>query len=603
VIRILGDGSDLMTPRAATSAPAALPREDLADGPVRAWELGRRLTVPGHVRRDRLDGSGFRCGFVTGDGGIATVHSDHGLRVLADGRDPARHAPEVTFAAPDRAGMVLTTETGMVLRAPDGTDTPLLDSRHLPARAWPPTAAGLLRSGDLVLALPRLQEVHVVSPDGRIRRRLGARHGLDEPVGVCVDPDGTGFLIADARAHVVLHASVGARSETLRHVHGRRSRAGKHPGMLNAPRHASFTRSGSVLIADTKNNRVLEVAAGTVVRTWGRTDAYTDSSLRLWHPNTAQEGPDGTVLVAEGRGDRLVRLGDGDTLTVLLGGSDVAATELIQPRGAHFTGRDRLIVTDCHNDRVLDVTPTGTVTRVLPQPAPGGGRLDWPRFATPVPGGTLVADGRRHRLLCLDPAGSPRWQLTGWRPRGQTAFKPFADPHHVVVTSTSPLRMLVTDSGTGTVSRIDRHGVATWWHSGLSDPHMALPLPDGGVLACDTGADRLVRITPDCRLTTWLDPEQVRAHTGIPLRQPRAMARLRGGAVLVVDTGHHRLLLVRRDGRVRSLSPVLEELVGSLFFPRHVDVDRDERTLVLSDFDNSRIVLVDLPALVEVSGG
>ncbi|MGY1496938.1 hypothetical protein ACW4TU_10085 [Streptomyces sp. QTS52] len=607
MIRILGDTTDALTASAGTCVPAALPLERLADIPVTAWELGRRLTVPGHVRRDPLDEAGFRCGFLAPTGEIVAVHRDHGLRVLAAGRHWERCAPDVTFAAADRDGMVLTTPAGMFLRRPDDTDTALLAPRDLPPRAWPPAAAGVLGSGDLVVALPLLGEVLVLTAEGRLRHRLGAAEGLEEPRGVCVDPDGAGFLVADARAHVVLHVSTGARSPRATLVHGRPGRAGKGPGMLNAPRWASFTRSGSVLIADTKNNRVVDVAEGTASRTWGSTDAHAQSTLRLWHPNSAQEGPDGTVLVAEGRGDRLLRLGADDTCTVLLGRCDTTATELIQPRGAHFTHRGTVMVADCHNDRVIEVTLTGVVKRVLPGPhAPDStpdAALDWPRFATPVPEGTLIADGRRRRLLCLDHAGSPRWQLTAWRPRGTSDPVPFADPHHVVVTSGSPLELLVTDSANGTVTRIDRHGEASWWHAGLSDPHMALPLPDGGVLVSDTGADRLVRISPDGRCGTWLGAEEVRAHTGASLRQPRAMARLRNGALLVVDTGRHRVLLMSPDGAVRSLSPLLDSLVGSLFFPRHVDVDRDERTLLLSDFDNSRLVLVDLPSLLELLGG
>ncbi|MFF7047934.1 hypothetical protein ACFY94_06115 [Streptomyces griseorubiginosus] len=602
MIRILGDTTDARSARAATRVPAALPLERLSDTPVTAWELGRRLTVSGRVRRDPLDESGFRCGFFARSGQIVAVHRDHGLRVLLAGRRWETHAPDATFAAPHPDGLVLTTAAGMFLRWPDGTDTALLAARELPRGAWPAADVGILGSGDLVLALPLLGQVLVVTADGRVRRRLGAAEGLEEPRGVRVDPDGTGFLVTDARAHVVLHVPMGARASRPTLVHGRPGRAGKGPGMLNAPRCASFTRSGSVLIADTKNNRIVEVDGGAVSRTWGRTDAHARSTLRLWHPNSAQEGPDGTVLVAEGRGDRLLRLERDDTVTVLLGGCDIAATELIQPRGGHFTDRGTVIVADCHNDRVVEVTPTGGVLRVFPGPREPDVVLDWPRFATSVPEGALVADGRRRRLLCLDQEGSFRWQLTRWRPRGASKPVRFADPHHVVVTSVSPLELLVTDSENGTVCRIDRRGEANWWHTGLSDPHMALPLPDGGVLVSDTGADRLVRISADGRCDSWLGADEVRAHTGTSLRQPRAMARLRGGALLVVDTGRHRVLLRRPDGGVRSLSPLLDSIVGSLFFPRHVAVDRDERTLLLSDFDNSRLVFVDLPSLLELLG-
>ncbi|MFF4895747.1 hypothetical protein [Streptomyces sp. NPDC001068] len=583
-----------------TGVPALLPMERLAESPVTAWELGRRLTVPGQVRRESPDLVGFHCAFGLPTGTVAAVHREHGLGLLTAGGRWEWREPDAIFASADRNGLVLTTPRDVLLLRPDGTRVALPVPDEVRRGAWPPACAGVLGTGDLVLALPRRAEVLVLTPGGRVRRRLDAADGLEEPVGVCVDPDGAGFLVTDARAHVVLHVPVGTRrSRRPTVVHGRTGRAGKKSGLLNAPRWASFAQSGSVLIADTKNNRILDVVGGAVSRVWGRTDAYATSTLRLWHPGTAQEGPDGTVLVAEGRGGRLLRLGADDKLTVLAGRCDVESTELIQPRGAHFSPRGTVIVADCHNDRVIEAAPTGAVSRVLPGSS-ARVTLDWPRFATSVPDGVLVADGRQRRLLCLNRTGSPRWRLTAWRRHGDSVPVPFADPHHVVVTSESPLELLVTDSEAGTVSRIDGRGVARWWHTGLSDPHMAVPLPDGGVLVSDTGADRLVRISPGGRRRTWLDAERVMDRTGTALRQPRAMARLRSGAVLVVDTGGHRLLFVSARGCVRSLSPVLDDLVGSLFFPRHVDVDRDERTLLLTDFDNSRLVFADLPSLLEL---
>ncbi|WP_327714059.1 NHL repeat-containing protein [Streptomyces sp. NBC_00490] len=526
------------------------------------------------------------------------MHRDHGLGVLTDGWHWEHTGPQVICAAADPAGLVLTTSAGIVLHRTDGTDVLLLDAEAVPSRAWPPAGAVRLPSGDLALALPAVSEVLVVTPQGRVSHRLGAAEGLQEPMGLCAEPDGNGFLVADARAHVVLHVAVRRATARVSRVHGRFGWAGKETGLLNAPQHASFTRSGGVLISDTKNNRLLEIEDGAAVRVCGRTEAYTTSAPQLWHPRTAQEGGDGTLLVAEGRGGRLLRIGLDDSLDVLLGRCDVATTELVQPRGAHFSPSGSVWVADCHNDRVLRLTTGGEVEAVLPDPSASEAVLDWPRFATSTAGGVVVADGRQSRLLFLDRDGTPQGTLSGWRPRGAGAVRPFGDPHHVVVTSVSPLEMLVTDSDTGTVVRMDRRGNATWWHEGLTDPHMALPLPDGAVLVCDTGADRLVRVSQDGRRSTWLGPEEVRAATGRPLRQPRAMARLNDTALLVVDTGQHRVLYVGPDGGIRSLSPLLEHIAGSLFFPRYVDVDRDERTMLLSDFDNSRLVFVHLPSLL-----
>ncbi|GAB7038456.1 MULTISPECIES: NHL repeat-containing protein [Catenuloplanes] len=471
------------------------------------------------------------------------------------------------------------------------------DNVESTAFSCPATAATLIGDDLVVAVFPTSGLIRGYDLSGALRFEGGAPDGLEEPSGVSAAPDGTGFLVADARRHIVLHFPVPFRSRPPRRVTGRPGWAGKQDGLLNAPRFAAFTSQGTVLVTDTKNNRLLEFDGDRLHRSWGMLDSFSEPSFRLWYPNTAVMCDDGSLLVAEGRGGRLLQIAPDGGLVELHGSAEVTSTEIIQPRGGHFAAPDRIVVTDSHNCRVLALSPDGQIHQELPPPTlREQTNLDWPRFAVQTPEGTVVADGRNGRLTWLDHDGRVKQSLHDWRLTDASEPVPFVDPHHISVIKGST-DLLITDSGAGSVVRLRIDGTSSMsWH-GFNDPHMALALGDE-VLVCDTGAHRVVRVAVDGTITWSINAEQVSDLTGIPLRHPRAIAVLEDERMLIVDTGNHRLLLAARNGDIRSLADTTTRLAGSLYFPRFISVDSAERTALISDFDNSRLVFMDLNALL-----
>jgi NHL repeat len=585
---------------APTEAPCVepLPRELLAPGPHPVWELGRRLSRPGRVRRDGVAVGGYRCASFRSPVEILAVHATRGPEFVGISGRVRRWAP--SGAADDRCSFAAVAREGVVaVLAPSGAIRWSHGERHLLVAGLdggPPSTVALAWPDTVIAAYPERGAVVVRDLSGRVLRRLDRADGVAEPVGVYAHRDGDRFLVADARRHQVLEFTLRGNGRP-RPVFGTPGRAGKRDGQLNAPTFASYTSSGGVLITDTKNNRILRLDRhGALDLALGRVDAYSADRVRLWYPRTADEAGDGTLVVAEGRGGRLLRIDGHGRMDVIGGDCDVRDTALIQPRGAHFGGRERILVSDCHNDRILVTRRTGEVLTVIgesgAEPVP---ELDWPRYAIDTGAGYAVADGRNRRIVFTTQSGGLRRKLSHWSPAHRPEPHPFEDPHHLhLVRGGTGAELIVTDSGSGHVLRMGFDGVATTVWSGLSDPHMALPCADGGVLVCDTGNDRLVELSRDGAQRWVLDADVVARDTGRPLSQPRSMALLPDGSLVVVDTGNHRLVHWSRVRGAVCLEPVVRRLAGSLYFPRHVSLDHHAGVLLISDFDNSRLVFVPL---------
>jgi DNA-binding beta-propeller fold protein YncE len=230
--------------------------------------------------------------------------------------------------------------------------------------------------------------------------------------------------------------------------------------------------------------------------------------------------------------------------------------------------------------------------------------LDWPRYAIDTGNGYAVADGRNGRIVFTGPGGEFRRSLSAWRRADEPRPHPFQDPHHLhPVRRGATTELIVTDSAAGRVVHLGLDGVAVCVRAGLSDPHMSVPDPTGGLLVCDTGNHRVVRLLPGGGECTVLDAESVRRDTGQPLSSPRSMAVLAGGSMVVVDTGNHRLVHWSPAKGAVSLEPATKQLMGSLYFPRHVSVDHRTGLMLVTDFDNSRIVFAPLARVLGVACG
>ena len=238
---------------------------------------------------------------------------------------------------------------------------------------------------------------------------------LYHPGGTAADGKGDVF-IADAGDNVVREITA---SGVIKRIAGTGSAFGPRfapraaSASLDYPEGVAVDASGDVLIADTYNNRVVEVTpAGSlrVVAGTGRAGYAGDGRpARLASLNT----PTGVAVDAQGNvyiadsSNNVIRRVDAKTgiITTVAGdfaadqandglggfsgdGGPATSAQLNDPQGVAVDGAGDLFIADTFNNAIREVTPEGTISTVV-NAAPAGGGI-------PPAGGR--AAGRRRRL-------------------------------------------------------------------------------------------------------------------------------------------------------------------------------------------------------------
>ncbi len=176
---------------------------------------------------------------------------------------------------------------------------------------------------------------------------------------------------------------------------------------------AAPTSGGAVLVTDTDNDRLLEIAAdGTVLWDSDAVAPFSDGS-RLRYPNDAEVLPDGTFLVSDRDNHRVLQIDRSGTVLWQYGVTGVPGSGPGHLRGPHNPERlpsGNTLIADSGNDRVLEVDPAGAV--VWSWSGGGAGGLAWPRDADLISTGEiLITDSRNDRLLVVDRGGSVRLDI------------------------------------------------------------------------------------------------------------------------------------------------------------------------------------------------
>ncbi len=178
-----------------------------------------------------------------------------------------------------------------------------------------------------------------------------------------------------------------------------------HEGLRFA--HSAFrTRNGNTLIADTTNDRVIEVSAERQIvfstdALGAGTGKLSDSS-HLSYPNSALELGDGTLLITDRNNDRCLIINrDGQVLWEY--------SERVQhPHNAELLENGNFLIADSDANKVVEITRDKKVVWEY-----GGGSekmLNWPRHARRLPdGNTLITDSKNARVIEVDPAGKIVW--------------------------------------------------------------------------------------------------------------------------------------------------------------------------------------------------
>lgn len=368
-------------------------------------------------------------------------------------------------------------------------------------------------------------------------------------------------VAAAAVAGAPAHGAVSTLAGTAAGYAGDGGPAGE--ALLNQPAAAALAPDGSLVIADTVNNRVRRVTPSGIITTAagvgtpptvppGVDENTPAPNAALAAPADVAIAADGSTLVADSGTHRIRRITTGGLIQTVAGsvqglggdGGPAAAALLNTPAGVAVTADGGLLIADTGNSRIRRVAPDGTISTVAGTgPGMGGdggpataARLNGPRAVTPLPGGGfLIADTGNDRVRMVDAAG--------------------------VITTVAGL-------GVG----FDGQGGAMA-ETAFSAPADVLPLPNGGLLVADTGSDRLRRITPLGAVVTVAGGRRALGGDGGPTRgarfdSPGGLAAAPDGRVLIADTGNSRVRQITDLGSLPAPEPLrtigVEPLTGQV---------------------------------------
>ncbi|NJP48352.1 NHL domain-containing protein [Actinacidiphila epipremni] len=222
---------------------------------------------------------------------------------------------------------------------------------------------------------------------------------LYQPAGTAVDSAGT-LYIADSGDNVVRAVGSGGVIQRFAGTGtaGRRAGRDARSAQLNHPTGIAVDAARNVYIADSYNNRVLEVSAkGRVVQVIGTGkagysgDGRAASRAQLSQPNGLAVDAKGNLYIADSS-NNVIRRVDARTgvITTVAGdyaagrasdglggftgdGGPATSARLNDPQGVAVDGAGDLFVADTFNNAIRQVSPAGIITTVVNSSAAPGG--------------------------------------------------------------------------------------------------------------------------------------------------------------------------------------------------------------------------------------
>ena len=199
---------------------------------------------------------------------------------------------------------------------------------------------------------------------------------------------------------------------------------------LDRPEGVTPLSGGAYLIADTFNHVIRKVDANGIITTIAGTDRGLSgdggpaTGAALSFPSDTALMPDGSILIADTGNDRVRKIAPNGIITTVAGtsrgysGDNGPATraQLNQPRDVTVASDGAILVADTGNSRVRRVDPTtGVITTVAGLGAGFGGdgdpashaKLDAPAsIVAAAHGGFIVADTDNNRIRRITPMGA-----------------------------------------------------------------------------------------------------------------------------------------------------------------------------------------------------
>ncbi|MFC4035529.1 hypothetical protein ACFO3J_29265 [Streptomyces polygonati] len=270
-----------------------------------------------------------------------------------------------------------------------------------------------------------------------------------QPAGTAVDADGDLF-IADSGDNVVREVTPNGVIQRFAGsgVAGGRQSSKALAFQLDRPTALAVDPAGNVFIADTQNNRVVEVSArGAVVKVIGAGrpgyagDGKPASRALLNQPTGLALDVKGDLYIADSA-NNVIRRVDARTGTITTVAGDYAADQahdglggfsgdggpatsarLNDPQGVALDSAGDLFVADTYNNAIRQITPAGIITTVVNSSAAAGGESSGAapsasKLNTPI---AIAVDPSTHLLYIADTRNSAVAQVLGVARSGDAA--------------------------------------------------------------------------------------------------------------------------------------------------------------------------------------
>lgn len=386
-----------------------------------------------------------------------------------------------------------------------------------------------------------------------------ASEDLRQPTGISSTLSGN-ILVADSALHVVLEVDNGGY---VMWRYGKTALTKPYDGFLCAPEHAITTDRG-VLVADTMNDRVIEVSRqgktlwrfgeGPIISEDWQEDPLSDP-CRLLLKST------GSRLVADRKNGRVLELSASGEVLMRWGCLKAPDRLFSFPRTIQLTPRGSWLVADSNHNRVIEVS---TQNRVLWRYPSGLGQpsiLHWPRSATLIPENRiLIADGLNGRVVVVTRNGHVVRTLAKLDDMRTSDIMELGDPHDAQLLDDG--NILITDTLNNSVVEVSPRNGVVWRYDYLKDPHQAVRLPDGRTRIADSGRNRIVWVDRAGDVVKLLAELRWPNGTRESLSFPRFV--LGGPGWLVIATDNGAIYFTSDEGEImRQIGPEVGDGNGS----------------------------------------
>ncbi|APV48476.1 hypothetical protein BWI17_01505 [Betaproteobacteria bacterium GR16-43] len=255
-----------------------------------------------------------------------------------------------------------------------------------------------LPDGTLQVCDAGLRSVLRLDGEGRVVAQLGASPGRKRTLSFprSVQCLGAGrYLVADTAQNRVVECE--GANVRVHPIHA-------DPAIF-WPRAARRTPQGTLVIADGRNSRVLEVAGDGRRLREVRELRYDGRDFALRDPHDVRVLPNGNLLVTDSEMNQVLEC-EWDGRVCWMTGPEEAPM-LDDPHSAQRMPDGRILIADSGNHRILVYDPASREARSI------GERLNYPRYAETADDGSMVIlDSHNNRVLGLDPRGEPSWELS-----------------------------------------------------------------------------------------------------------------------------------------------------------------------------------------------